>query len=282
MTTVKPLADIACILRAGEQVPETALQQAVKLASAAGGHLTVKIAVQQMAAPYSPFWMSLPQALVADLNSKNRERSEAAMEVARSAAQLAGVNADVDLMLDKDGTAAESAVFACRATDLIVVDQPDAVMDSKAVVLEEALFRSGRPVLVATPKRPPLTSVGKVAIAWDGSAHAARATAELLGLFPNVSKADIVVVQGEKDLSKGLPGADLARHLSRKGVQAELVELSAAGGPVWKLLDDHCGAQGADLLVMGGYGHSRLRQFILGGVTESIVRQASVPLLMAY
>lgn len=282
MPTSKPIADVACIIRTGENVTETALRQAVKLASAHGAHLTVRIAVQQLATPYSPFWMSLPQALVTDLNAKTRMRGEQAVELARSAAQIAGVNADVEMILDKAGNAAEQAVLALRATDLIVVDQPDAVMDSKATVLEEALFRSGRPILVATPRREPMGVPARAAIAWDGSDHAARATAGLLALFPGLARIDIVVVQGEKDLSRFLPGAELARHLSRKGVEANLVELSAKGGPIWKLIDDHAAAQGCDLVTMGGYGHSRLREFILGGVTESIIRQASVPLLMAF
>ncbi len=220
----KSLADIACVIRTGEQVMETALHQAIKLAAAHGAHLTVKIAAQQLATPYTPMWMSLPQALVADLNATTREKAEKVAEMARSAARIGGINADIELVLDKAGDAAERAIYQARACDLIVVDQPDALMDSKATVFEEALFRSGRPVLVATPKRPPFAEARKAAVAWDGSAHVARAMAEMLALFPTVDTVELIAIQGEKDLSRFLPGADAARHLSRKGVECSLVE----------------------------------------------------------
>lgn len=279
---IKPLADIACIMRIGEDVPQFGLQQAIALASATGAHLSVQISVQQLSTPYSPFWISLPGELVGEMNLKAKARAEDAAGIATSAARIAGVNVDVATFLDKTGSAAERATIAGRASDLIVVDQPDAVMDSRANVLEQALFHSGRAVLVATSRRPPVRDVTKAAIAWDGGAHAARATGELMARFPGLKTVDVVVVQGEKDMSSALPGVELARHLARKGVDANVVNLPAGSEPVWKTIDAQAAASGADLLVMGGYGHTRFREFILGGVTEAMIRQASLPLLMAY
>ena len=282
ITPIKRLADIACIIRVGESLPEAALQQALTLATQHGAHLTITLAAQHLATPYSPMWMTLASSLVADLNAKAKAKAEEAADKARTAARIAGVIADIAVMMDQGGDAGETAVRAARASDLIIVDQPDAVMDARAMILEEALFRSGRPVLVATPRRAAIAEASKAMLAWDGTSHAARAASDLLSLFEGIKQVDIVSVLGDKDLSSTLPGADFARHLSRKGVFANIVELSIATGPVARQLDEHATTSGADVIAMGGYGHSRLRQFVLGGVTVSMIQTAATPLLMAY
>ena len=280
--TIRPLADIACIIRVGESLPAAALQQALALAARHGAHLTITVAAQHVATPYSPMWMTLASSLVADLNAKARAKADEAADKARTAARIAGVIADISVMMDQGGDAGEIAVRAARASDLIIVDQPEAAMDARAMILEEALFRSGRPILVATPKRAPIENASKAMLAWDGTAHAARAASDMLSLFGGIKQVDIVSVLGDKDLSTTLPGDDFARHLSRKGVHANIVELSVATGPVARQLDDYATTSGADVIAMGGYGHSRLRQFVLGGVTVSMIQTAATPLLMAY
>jgi nucleotide-binding universal stress UspA family protein len=282
LSSTRNIASIACILRAGETLAEAALQQALKLAAAHDAHLSVTIAIQHLTQPYSPIWMSLPAGLVTDINEKSKGKAAAAADIARDAARIAAVNIDIQEVMDQGGEAAEAAVRAARSSDLIVVDQPDAVMDGKAVIFEEALFRSGRPVLVATPKRAPIQDVNKAMVAWDGTSHAARAAGDLMGLFPRIKHIDIVSVLGDKDLLSAQPGADLARHLSRKGTHVSIVELSRSDGPVAELLDGYATKAGADLIVMGGYGHSRLRQFVMGGVTSELIRHAGTPLLMSY
>ena len=103
-----------------------------------------------------------------------------------------------------------------------------------------------------------------------------------MSLFHNIKQIDIVSVMGDKDMSASLPGADLARHFSRKGLTVNIVELSTSNGTIAELLDGHATKSGADVIAMGGYGHSRLRQFVMGGVTSSIILNASTPLLMSY
>jgi nucleotide-binding universal stress UspA family protein len=281
--TVKPIiASINCILRSGETLAEAALKQALTLAAHHGAHLSVAISTQHVATPYSPIWMSLPASLTADLNAKSKAMAVAAAATARDAARIAGVIADIHEMMDDGGDAAEAPARTARASDIVVVDQPGAVLDGKAAIFEEALIRSGRPVLVATPKRAPVQDITKAMLAWDGTSHAARAAADLTSLFRNIKHVDIVSVMGDKDMSASLPGADLARHLSRKGISVNIVELSSGDGQVAELLDNHATKIGADIIAMGGYGHSRLRQFVMGGVTSSIILKASTPLLMSY
>ncbi|MGL4439749.1 MAG: hypothetical protein ACRCUE_10770 [Bosea sp. (in: a-proteobacteria)] len=278
----KRIADIACIIRAGETLPKAAMQQAISLAAEHGAYLSLTIASQHLATPYSPIWSSMGASLVKDLNAKTKAKADEAADTARTALRIAGVNADIKVLADSGGEAADIAVRAARASDLIVVDQPDAVLDARANILEEALFRSGRPILVATPKRAAITTATKCMVAWDGTAHAARAAADMISLFEDIKHIDLVSVLGDKDMAKTLPGADFARHLSRKGIDAHIVELSASAGPVATLLDGHATRSGADIVAMGGYGHSRLRQFVMGGVTVSMIQSAATPLLMSY
>jgi nucleotide-binding universal stress UspA family protein len=174
------------------------------------------------------------------------------------------------------------AVATASASDLIVVDQIAAVMDLKGVILEEALFQSGRPVLVASPVAQMSPAPQRILVAWDGSNHSARAAADALSIFPSITDVDIVSVTGEKDLSKTLPGADFARHVERKGKDATVTMLALGAGRVAELLESRADDTGADLIVMGGYGHSRFRQFVFGGVTLSLVQHARRALLMAY
>lgn len=284
MSTSSPkrIADIACIIRAGDTLPEAAMQQAIKLATVHNAHLSLTIASQHLATPYSPIWTSMGAGLVNELNARAKAKADEAADAARTALRIAGVNGDIAVLNDNGGDAASIAVRAARASDLIVVDQPDAVLDARAAILEEALFRSGRPILVATPKRAAMQTVTKAMLAWDGTAHAARAASDLIALFSTLKHVDLVSVMGDKDMANTLSGADYAQHLSRKGIDTSIVELSASAGPVAKLLDEHATASKADIIAMGGYGHSRLRQFLLGGVTVSMIQSASTPLLMSY
>ncbi len=278
----RPLADIACLVRVADETPEVAFRQALSLAVEHQAHLTLAIAAVRVATPYTPFWSGLPASLTSELNERTRAAAKALADKAEDEARIAGINITVEIMEDDAGSCAAYAVKLGRAADLIVVDQPDAALDIKSALFEQALFHSGRPVLVATPHHEPISTVGRLMLAWDGSAHAARAANDALALFPGIAMVDIVSVVGEKDLTLTLPGADFARHLARKGPLVNLVELTAAGRTVSDVLDDHAVASGADLVAMGGYGTSRWREFVLGGVTVSLVQGARRPLLMAY
>jgi nucleotide-binding universal stress UspA family protein len=278
----KSPATIACIITVGEEKRDTALQQAIELAAAAHAHLSVTIAAQKMATPYAPMWMSLPSALVADLNKKTQNRAEELADQTRRAIGIAAINCDIDLSVDNIGTTAEGAVRAARSSDVIVVDQPAAPLDMAGTVLEEALFRSGRPVLIASPRKLLKHLPRSAVLAWDGSAVAARAVADAISAFPTIQRVDIVSVTGEKSLEKSVPGADLARHLARKVIETSVTTLGLGGQSVAATLDRHAMAEEADLIIMGGYGHSRLRQFVFGGVTLALTQTASTPLFMSH
>ncbi len=278
----RSLSSLSCILQVSEGSKSVALPLAAALAEAAGAHLAVTVIAPKTYIPYSFMGSSYVGAMANDLDKRTTTAAEALAAEATESIRKGGLVGHAAVQHALLEEASSQAVRSARASDLIVVDRPAAVLDMKAFVLEEALFRSGHPVLVASPDAPPVGTFERIMIAWDGSQHAARAVADTLALFPGVAHADIVVVLGEKPLEKMLPGADLAHHLARKGVETRLVELQANGQPVGELLDEHARNNGAELIVMGGFGHSRLREFIFGGVTVSLTQSASRPLLMAY
>ena len=167
-----------------------------------------------------------------------------------------------------------------RLTDLLVFgrvtlgDQPRAY-----VLFEAALLGSGRPLLVA-PSAAPSAFGSTVAIAWHGNVHAARAVA---GALPFLEQAGAVhVITAETDAIVAGEGQRLAGYLAWHGIEAKVAVLPAGGQGIGEAILGKAAELGADLLVMGGYGHSRVREVILGGVTRHVLEHAKLPVLIAH
>ena len=150
------------------------------------------------------------------------------------------------------------------------------------LVVEGALFDSGRPVLVVPYIQKAPLELGHVLVCWNGSPNAARAVGDAMPFLRRAKQVEVVIVLGESGSSDEIPGADIGQHLARHGLDVEVERLSAIKGDVPDTILSHAADAGADLIVMGGYGHSRLREFILGGVTRGILRTMTVPVLMAH
>jgi nucleotide-binding universal stress UspA family protein len=150
------------------------------------------------------------------------------------------------------------------------------------LVIEGALFGSGRPVLVVPYIQKAPLELRHVLVCWNGSPNAARAVADAMPFLRRAKAVEVVVVLGESGSSDEIPGADIGQHLARHGLDVEVERLSAIKGDVPDTVLSHAADTGTDLIVMGGYGHSRLREFILGGVTRGILRAMTVPVLMAH
>lgn len=178
------------------------------------------------------------------------------------------------------GAAAEVVAARGGAYDLIVVGP--ALRDRTTtgeIAAEAALFGTGRPVLVAPPAEP--RSVGeKVVIGWNRTPSAARAVAAALPLLGPGSEVTLVSVQtGAKH---GPSPRDVAKYLLWHEVSAEIAEIPPDHRPVGEILLDEAAARNADLVVMGAYSHSRLRELVLGGVTRYVLQHPAVPVLMTH
>lgn len=182
-----------------------------------------------------------------------------------------------------EGFAAEQVSHRGRHADLLVLgqDQPEGATPTAAVVIEAALFGSGRPVLLvphtgrfALPSRHAL-------IGWNGSREAARAVHDALPLLVTIGRTTILAVDaGATDDEP--PGAAIAAHLARHGIRVECEATARDDLDPAALLLNRAAELSADLLVIGGYGHSRLREWVLGGVTRTILREMTLPVLMAH
>jgi len=182
-----------------------------------------------------------------------------------------------------EGSAAELvALHGCYA-DLLVLGQDDPESDH-AGLLEAVLFDSGRPVL-AIPFAGTFPQIGRrVLVGWNASREASRAVHDALPLLAKAESACVFLANPKRGLGAHgeEPGADIARHLARHGLKVEVAKAVADDVADSALLLNHASDMGADLLVMGAYGHSRLREFILGGVTRSLLREMTVPVLLSH
>mgnify|MGYP002654496368 CR=1 FL=1 len=182
-----------------------------------------------------------------------------------------------------EGTTAEVLARHGRYADLVVLGQDDPESDN-AGVLEAVLFDSGRPVL-AIPFAGKFTMIGKrVLVGWNASREATRAVHDALPILAKAESTTIFLANPKRGLGAhgDEPGADIARHLARHGLKVEVAKAVADDVSDSALLLNHASDMGADLLVMGAYGHSRLREFILGGVTRSLLREMTVPVLLSH
>src|SRR5262249_32763384 len=139
---------------------------------------------------------------------------------------------------------------------------------------------SGRPVLVVPYIQKGPLKLDRVLVAWDGSRNAARAIADAMPLLAKAKTVEVVIVG--KGKSDEIPGADIAQHLARHDLKVELKRIVSPESDIASTLLSHIADTAADFIVMGGYGHSRLREFIYGGVTRSILSSMTVPALMSH
>lgn len=240
------------------------LDTALSLARAVSGHVTLLIdtPVERFVTvdPYGGTFIA-------------REALEAAVAEDNALAdQLGGRLAQGDVAFDVikyEINPLEAMLQAANLADLVVVSRHcgfagDLVVESKAPVL----------VLGSTAVEFPLSSA---AIAWDGSAEAARALRSAVPLLRNCPKVAVLAVT--TDTPRGFPPSDALRYLARHGIKAELIELSK-GNSVEETLADAAAHHHGQLLIMGGYGHSRVREFLFGGVTRYFLEDAAGPALL--
>jgi nucleotide-binding universal stress UspA family protein len=166
-----------------------------------------------------------------------------------------------------------------RVFDLIVVEQPTKLASLTEATLEDALFESGRPVLM-TPVKPPATIGNTVLVAWNGSMETARTIAMAMPFLRDAQHVHVVSVEG--GMTPGPSSEELARTLQRRGATTSWRHVPARGRTPGAIFCDEATTSGADLMIKGAYTQSRLRQMIFGGATRHIIMEAKIPVLMAH
>ena len=223
---------------------------------------------------------------MSELQQAARARADAALERFAEAARRDQIAFEtrIDRVLYTE--IADAVATSARYVDLAILGQhdPDDALSNPRYLPEEVVLGGGRPVLILPYIGPARTFGERVIVAWDASREAARAVNDALPLLRQARQVGVVSVNprpwpfghGEE------PGADIGLHLARHGVKVEVQRIEAKDVDPANAILSHVADQSADLLVMGAYGHSRLREFVLGGVTRTILAEMTVPVLMSH
>jgi nucleotide-binding universal stress UspA family protein len=208
-----------------------------------------------------------------------------ALEAFKAHAAGEGLSCEARLMQGMSEQFPHDFAYAARHADLAILGQPrdgDPLIGQYALV-ERCLFASGRPVIIVAAAAEKLSPDGTIVAAWDGSAEAARAINDALTFLKPASRVVLLVgVLSEQSEEDAPQTGDMLAHLKRHGVMAEALQLKLGEGDVGRQLLASAKDLGADLMVMGAFHHSRWREFILGGVTLTVLEEATVPLFMAH
>ncbi len=260
------------------------LELASEICREANAHMSVLVVSPAAAVPIGTYADVVSDAWYVERQRDAKKLKERTEEVTKL---IDGKELSTDITSEYAEIALIGDVIGRRAryADLTLFG-PSLLADETLVdnALDGALFRSGRPVFMVPEKVKATLTPNCVSIAWDGSLEAARAVGASMDLLIGADDVRIVLVDpfaGEGGHGAE-PGADLAAYLSRQGIKVEVNRLPSSGHSVSDVLAQHALDNNAGLIVMGAYGHSRLRERIFGGVTRSMLSRITVPILMAH
>lgn len=260
---------------------DDAILAAIRFVGALGRavHVTTfAVEIPQIVSPLGGLFLNVP-AMVRAAEEKSRT------ECARLLGLLerdAGVETGLEIRSRTValGTELDMAAAEARLYDLSVLPWGGAT--ASAMDLAQAvLFGSGRPALLV-PSVARIAPLDHIAVAWDGSRVAARALWDALALLPESGRVTVLTVGDEKPLAGPDLATSLAASLQKRGYGATSVELALENRSIAGALQDSALETGAQLLVMGAFGHSRLRDFILGGATKGVMTDARLPILLSH
>ncbi|APY14827.1 universal stress protein [Brucella sp. 10RB9214] len=218
-------------------------------------------------------------------DKQHKELSERLKHVFEEEMRRQGINYEFRVTRSDTGTAADGVLASCLGAELLIAGQPDpndpATNDETA---DTIVFNASCPVLLV-PYAPvlPMISLDRIVVAFNGKREAARAAFDALPLIKQAARTEIIWIdppeaEGEDET---LGGSELAEALARHGVEVEVLALASHGRHAQDALREHLIAERADLLVMGAYSHSRLRELVFGGVTRSLLNDLPILTLFA-
>jgi nucleotide-binding universal stress UspA family protein len=255
---------------------------AVSVAAALQAHLTGIAFIYDPVVPISGAGY-IPADVIESQRADNETAAEAAIKDFTTATDRAGISAEPQMLTASLTGAGDQFARMARRFDLAIVGQAQPEMSTmEQIIGETTLFESGRPMIMVPYIQKAPFKTDNVIICWDGSRTAARAVADAIPILGKSSRIEIVSVTSERGKEDEIEGADIGQHLARHGLKVDVHRISRGNIDVADALLSHAADSGADLLVMGGYGHSRLREFVLGGVTRSIFQSMTLPVLLSH
>ncbi|SNT43119.1 Nucleotide-binding universal stress protein, UspA family [Tardiphaga sp. OK246] len=265
-----------------EPTPSPAIQSAVSFASVLGCHLAAVACEIHHEVPgsfLSNALIDIP-AMAAREAEKSRQNVAALLTAFEKVAGKAGLSHE--RIFEKCFVHEVSDVFVeyGRMRDLMIIPAAPSYDHWHA---ESVIFGTGKPTLILPERALAETfKLNTVMVAWDFSRTAARAIADAIGILEKAKDVRVVTVQNEKEIDTKRSSEEVAKNLSRHGITVTLEDVDAAGRSIGEVLKASAASCDADLLVMGAYGHSRFREFILGGATQSLLSDPPLPIMFSH
>jgi nucleotide-binding universal stress UspA family protein len=265
-----------------EPTPASVIEDATSFASSLGCHIAALACEVHIQVPGS--FLSSSLVNVGEMAAGEAHRSLKNARALLAAFESAAEKADIlhERILERCLAHEVPALLVeyARLRDLTIVPVPESYDQWYA---EAIIFESGRPTLVLPEKpRAKPFDLKTAVVAWDCSRAAARAIADAIPVLEKAREVRIVTVTSEKVIDSKHSAEELARNLSRHGIDVVLDKEDAAGRTVGEVLVTYLASCKADILVMGAYGHSRFREFVLGGATRSLLSKPPIPILFSH
>jgi nucleotide-binding universal stress UspA family protein len=225
----------------------------------------------------------IPAEFIESQRAESDKKARAAISRFEQAAKREGISFETRMLNASIAGASDQLARMGRRFDVIVAGQ--ATRDQplpEEVVDEGVLFDSGRPVIFVPFIQTTGLKLDRVLVAWDGSRAATRAIGDAMPFLEKAKQTEVIVVGAKPPRSDEVSGADLGQHLARHGLKVDVKRITSPDIDVPSTILSYAADCSADLIVMGGYGHSRLREFVLGGATRGILQSMTVPVLMSH
>lgn len=271
---------IQLVLPPSEVTQSSATDGAIAIAAKLGARLTVS--VPQTNAQLPTHWLAR-EYIYADVRAFNEWAGEAAQRAkqqALDAAKAAGVDAEAVELINGVVGGERSVVMAARTHDFSILGLNDQDSERRRLA-EELLFDSGRPLLVLPLARPFRVDLETVAIAWDHSEPASRVLSAAMPIITRARKAYVFSVLGAKKLPRTEAAADAAAYIESHGVAASWEILESEDRARGRFIMETAIARGAGLLIMGAYATLPAQEYLMGGVTVSVLNEPLLPVLMS-
>jgi nucleotide-binding universal stress UspA family protein len=268
-----------------EPTPVSAVEDAIAFAVALEARISAiacEVTMQPAGNKLTDVLFDIP-AIDAAETKKSLTNAENLLVAFQDAAEKCGVFQDRILEQCLTSEVPDLFIEYAKLRDLTIAPVPEGKHFDQWYA-ESIIFGSGRPTLIIphTRKRAGAFALDTVVVAWDFSRPAARAVADALPILEKAKHVSVVTVANEKVIDTKRSGAELAKHLARHGVAVVLDTVDAAGRGIGDVLESYVTSRNVDVLVMGAYGHSRIREFILGGATQSMLSRPPLPIFFAH
>jgi nucleotide-binding universal stress UspA family protein len=268
-----------------QPTPVSALDDAIDVAVALGAKISAIACEVKINVPGTLLgrrFLNVP-SMIATEAKKSAANAQQLLAAFQAAAEKSGVFQERISEHCLTSEVPQVLIEYSRLRDLTILPMPERDYLDQWYA-ESVIFGSGRPsvILPHERKRSGSFALDTVIVAWDFSRAATRAMADAMPILEKAKRVCVLTVTKEKAIDTRQSGAELAKHLARHGAEVVLDEVDAKGRGIGDVLEAHVTYRNADLLVMGAYGHSRLREFVLGGATKSMLTRPPSPIFLSH